>query len=77
MPTRFDPEEAALAAGWQQELMGGGRAPETEEYGVSSLSWTSPRPFHPLRLWRRMLEESALPPVLRSKVQKSLTRTFS
>ena len=41
--------------------------PESEQYGVASFVWRSQRPFHPLRLWERVLERDALPPVLRSK----------
>ena len=43
-------------------------APESEAYGVGSFVWRSHRPLHPERLWRRVLEDDALPPVLRSKV---------
>lgn len=67
---RFSLERAAGAAGWQRELAGGGHAPETEQYGVGSFVWRSARAFHPERLWRRVLEGNALPPVLRSKARR-------
>ncbi|BDA45884.1 probable metal chaperone YciC [Coccomyxa sp. Obi] len=64
---RFQLEAAAQAAGWHAELAGAAHAPETEQYGVSSFVWRSARAFHPERLWRRVLEDNALPPTLRSK----------
>ncbi|EIE22547.1 cobW-domain-containing protein, partial [Coccomyxa subellipsoidea C-169] len=64
---RFALETAAQAAGWQAELAGAGHAPETEQYEVSSFVYRSTTAFHPLRLWRRVLEDNALPPTLRSK----------
>ena len=65
---RFDLEQAAQAAGWQQALMGSApHVPESEQYGVGSCVWRSQRPFHPQRLWERVLERNELPPVLRSK----------
>jgi G3E family GTPase len=45
----FDPEAAAGAPGWDEEIAGG-HTPETEEYGISSLVFRSDRPFHPRRL---------------------------
>ena len=45
----FDPEAAAGAPGWDEEIAGG-HTPETEEYGISSLVFRSDRPFHPHRL---------------------------
>ncbi|CAL8470514.1 g10056 [Coccomyxa elongata] len=64
---RFQLEAAAQAAGWHAELAGTMHAPETEQYGVSSFVWRSATAFHPERLWRRVLEDNALPPTLRSK----------
>ena len=46
---RYDPVVAATAAGWQDELVET-HVPETEEYGISSLTFTADRPFHPQRL---------------------------
>ncbi|MGV9542241.1 GTP-binding protein [Nocardia beijingensis] len=46
---RYDPVVAAEADGWVEELAGG-HTPETEEYGIRSLTYTADRPFHPLRL---------------------------
>ncbi|MFI6871438.1 GTP-binding protein [Nocardia sp. NPDC050406] len=45
----FDPDLAAETAGWEEELAGG-HTPETEEYGIRSLTYTADRPFHPQRL---------------------------
>ncbi|MCU0498487.1 MAG: GTP-binding protein [Anaerolineae bacterium] len=41
--------------------------PETEEYGIRSLSYRQWRPFHPDRLYRFMTESDHLDGVLRSK----------
>lgn len=46
----FDYEKAQQAAGWIKELSNS-HTPETEEYGISSFVFRSPRPFHPQRLW--------------------------
>jgi G3E family GTPase len=45
----FDPELAAESPGWVEELANG-HAPETEEYGISSVTFRARRPFHPQRL---------------------------
>jgi G3E family GTPase len=45
----FDPDLAAEAPGWDQEIIGG-HTPETEEYGISSVTFRARRPFHPQRL---------------------------
>ena len=49
----FDYEIAEQSAGWQKELelaqKGIGHSPETEEYGISSFVYQSPKPFHPQR----------------------------
>ncbi|WP_067838029.1 GTP-binding protein [Nocardia lijiangensis] len=46
---RYDPRVAAEAEGWDEELAGG-HVPETEEYGIRSITYTAERPFHPARL---------------------------
>ncbi|WP_280434184.1 GTP-binding protein [Nocardia carnea] len=46
---RYDPVVAAGTEGWADELAGG-HVPETEEYGISSLTYRADRPFHPQRL---------------------------
>jgi G3E family GTPase len=47
----FDMESASRSAGWLVELAKEGHAAETEEYGVSSLTFRSnAMPFHPARL---------------------------
>ena len=46
----FDFEESSQGAGWIKEL-NSIHEPETEEYGISSTVFRSPKPFHPERLW--------------------------
>ncbi|AKE91242.1 MULTISPECIES: GTP-binding protein [Rhodococcus] len=46
---RYDPEAAALAPGWAEELAGG-HTPETEEYGIRSVVYRADRPFDRARL---------------------------
>ncbi|MCV7193603.1 GTP-binding protein [Mycolicibacterium brumae] len=46
---RFDPDLAAETPGWEEEIADG-HTPETEEYGISSLTFRADRPFHPERL---------------------------
>ncbi|MGW1739875.1 GTP-binding protein [Nocardia sp. NPDC001965] len=60
---RYDPAVAATAEGWDEELAGG-HTPETEEFGISSLTYTADRPFHPQRLAAVL---SGLRRLLRSK----------
>jgi G3E family GTPase len=45
----FDPDLAASSPGWDEEIAEG-HTPETEEYGISSLTFRANRPFHPHRL---------------------------
>lgn len=45
----FDPVAAAQTPGWDEEIADG-HTPETEEYGISSMTFRSDRPFHPQRL---------------------------
>ncbi|MEU7769015.1 GTP-binding protein [Nocardia sp. NPDC049190] len=60
---RYNPVVAAEAEGWDEELAGG-HTPETEEYGIRSLTYTADRPFHPLRLSETLRQLRGL---LRSK----------
>lgn len=46
---RFDPIAAANAPGWDEEIADG-HTPETEEYGIASMTFRADRPFHPQRL---------------------------
>ncbi|WP_305093330.1 GTP-binding protein [Prescottella sp. R16] len=59
----YDPQVAANAPGWAEELAGG-HTPETEEYGIRSVTYRSDRPFHPARLESALTELKGL---LRSK----------
>ncbi|MCW4352239.1 GTP-binding protein [Hoyosella sp. YIM 151337] len=47
----FDRESAWDAPGWAEEIAAG-HTPETEEYGISSVTFRGDRPFHPERLAR-------------------------
>ncbi|MDX8140624.1 GTP-binding protein [Lentzea sp. BCCO 10_0061] len=59
----YDPITAAQAPGWAQELAGG-HTPETEEYGIRSVTYRASRPFHPARLVEALADWEG---VLRSK----------
>ncbi|GAB3922979.1 GTP-binding protein [Kribbella albertanoniae] len=60
---RYDPVMAAQSPGWIAELEGG-HTPETEEYGIRSVTYRSSRPFHPERLMDALADWEG---VLRSK----------
>ncbi len=59
----FDPILAAEAPGWDEEIADG-HTPETEEYGISSMTFRADRPFHPNRLARAL---GHMTRILRSK----------
>lgn len=59
----FDPIAAAQTPGWDEELANG-HTPETEEYGIGSMTFRSERPFHPQRLSQALDQVRGL---LRSK----------
>jgi G3E family GTPase len=59
----FDPELATRTPGWDEEIANG-HTPETEEYGISSMTFRADRPFHPQRL---QLVLDGLQGLLRSK----------
>jgi G3E family GTPase len=46
---RFDPDAAANVPGWDEEIADG-HTPETDEYGIGSMTFRADRPFHPDRL---------------------------
>lgn len=55
---RFSLAQAAQAEGWAGEVeaaAGGPSAhtPETEEFGIGSVTFRARRPFHPRRLWEK------------------------
>ena len=63
---QFDFAEAETKPGWYQELYGfRDHVPETEEYGISSLTFRERRPFHPERLYRFL--DCDWPGVVRAK----------
>ncbi len=47
----FNFEEAEQSAGWIAELNKEEHTPETEEYGISSFTYRSKKPFDPVRFW--------------------------
>ena len=64
---RFNLAEAEAAPGWLKELRGE-HVPETEEYGISSFTFLSRRPFHPGRL-HAALNSTSQPGLLASVVR--------
>ncbi len=59
----YDPIAANEAPGWDEEIASG-HTPETEEYGIGSMTFRSDRPFHPQRLSQALDQVRGL---LRSK----------
>ena len=62
----FDYEKAENSAGWIRELAGE-HTPETEEYGISSFVYRTPRPFDAAKLWAFLHDGDTWKGVLRSK----------
>jgi len=62
----FDYDKAASSAGWIRELEGE-HTPETEEYGISSFTYRTPRPFDAEKLFTLLNDETSWTGVLRSK----------
>lgn len=61
---RFDYDQAEASAAWEEELLTT-HVPETEEFGISSISFSSRRPFHPARLLSVL--ENGIPGLIRAK----------
>ncbi len=60
----FDLEVAESSAAWEEEL-NAEHVPETEEYGIRSVTFRSRRPFHPQRLYDWL--QQTIPGVVRAK----------
>ena len=62
----FNFDKAQQAPGWLAELRGE-HTPETEEYGISSFSFTARKPFHPARFHAFLHQDWPSGRLLRSK----------
>jgi G3E family GTPase len=63
---RFDLERASASAGWIKALTEE-HLPESERFGIGSLTFRERRPFHPGRLWALINDQRFFRNVLRSK----------
>lgn len=63
---KFDFEKAEQSAGWLQEARGEHK-PETEEYGISSFTYTARKPFNPQKFYDFLHQEWPCGKLIRSK----------
>jgi G3E family GTPase len=63
---KFDFERAEQSAGWLQQARGE-HIPETEEYGISSFTYTARKPFNPQKFYDFLHQEWPCGKLIRSK----------